>query len=121
MRSSPARSFPIRSRTVRNDKPLIYLDSGATSQKPVSVLDAEREFYERHNGAAHRGSHLLSEEGTERAISVFDTLGWCSPRVRQHSNTRFFPPATTSSHSNSESRRASHFPSEFIFCYVTRV
>jgi cysteine desulfurase / selenocysteine lyase len=59
------KDFPILSRTVRNDKPLVYLDSGATSQKPASVLDAEREFYERHNGAAHRGSHLLSEEGTE--------------------------------------------------------
>lgn len=59
------KDFPILSRTVRNDKPLIYLDSGATSQKPVQVLDAERDFYERHNGAAHRGAHLLSEEGTE--------------------------------------------------------
>jgi cysteine desulfurase / selenocysteine lyase len=59
------KDFPILSRTVRNDRPLVYLDSGATSQKPVQVLDAEREFYERHNGAAHRGSHLLSEEGTE--------------------------------------------------------
>jgi cysteine desulfurase/selenocysteine lyase len=57
--------FPALARTVRNDKPLTYLDSGATSQKPVQVLDAEREFYERHNGAAHRGAHLLSEEGTE--------------------------------------------------------
>jgi cysteine desulfurase/selenocysteine lyase len=57
--------FPILSRRVRNDKALVYLDSGATSQKPVQVLNAEREFYERHNGAAHRGAHLLSEEGTE--------------------------------------------------------
>jgi len=57
--------FPILSRRVRNDKALVYLDSGATSQKPVQVLDAEREFYQRHNGAAHRGAHLLSEEGTE--------------------------------------------------------
>ena len=57
--------FPILARTVRNGNPLIYLDSGATSQKPVQVLDAERSFYERHNGAAHRGAHLLSEEGTE--------------------------------------------------------
>jgi cysteine desulfurase/selenocysteine lyase len=57
--------FPALARTVRNGKPLIYLDSGATSQKPACVLDAEREFYERHNGAAHRGAHLLSEEGTE--------------------------------------------------------
>ena len=59
------KDFPALSRLVRNDRPLIYLDSGATSQKPVQVLDAEREFYELHNGAAHRGAHLLSEEGTE--------------------------------------------------------
>jgi cysteine desulfurase / selenocysteine lyase len=57
--------FPVLARTVRNDKPLVYLDSGATSQKPRQVLDAERSFYERHNGAAHRGAHLLSEEATE--------------------------------------------------------
>jgi cysteine desulfurase / selenocysteine lyase len=50
---------------VRNGNPLIYLDSGATSQKPVQVLDAERSFYERHNGAAHRGTHLLGEEATD--------------------------------------------------------
>jgi cysteine desulfurase / selenocysteine lyase len=56
--------FPVLARTVRNDNPLIYLDSGATSQKPAAVLDAERSFYELHNGAAHRGAHLLSEEGT---------------------------------------------------------
>jgi cysteine desulfurase/selenocysteine lyase len=57
--------FPALARTVRNDKPLVYLDSGATSQKPVQVLDAEREFYERHNSAAHRGTHLLGEEATD--------------------------------------------------------
>jgi cysteine desulfurase / selenocysteine lyase len=57
--------FPALARTVRNGNPLVYLDSGATSQKPVQVLDAERAFYELHNGAAHRGAHLLSEEGTE--------------------------------------------------------
>ena len=50
---------------MRNDKPLIYLDSGATSQKPVQVLDAERSCYELHNGAAHRGTHLLGEEATD--------------------------------------------------------
>jgi cysteine desulfurase / selenocysteine lyase len=57
--------FPILSRRVRNDKALVYLDSGATSQHPVQVLDAEREYYERHNAAAHRGAHLLGEEATE--------------------------------------------------------
>src|SRR5882724_8943059 len=57
--------FPILTRRVRNDKALVYLDSGATSQHPVQVLDAEREYYERHNAAAHRGAHLLGEEATE--------------------------------------------------------
>ena len=57
--------FPALARTVRNDKPLIYLDSGATSQKPAGVLDAERSCYELHNGAAHRGTHLLGEEATD--------------------------------------------------------
>ncbi|MGH3184583.1 MAG: aminotransferase class V-fold PLP-dependent enzyme, partial [Streptosporangiaceae bacterium] len=57
--------FPALARKVRNDKPLIYLDSGATSQNPAGVLDAEREFYERHNSAAHRGTHLLGEEATD--------------------------------------------------------
>ena len=57
--------FPLLARTVREDRPLVYLDSGATSQKPRAVLDAEREFYERHNAAVHRGAHQLAEEATE--------------------------------------------------------
>jgi len=57
--------FPALTRTVRNGNQLVYLDSGATSQKPFQVLDAERTFYERHNGAAHRGTHLLGEEATD--------------------------------------------------------
>ena len=59
------KDFPILARTVRNGKPLVYLDSGATSQKPAAVLDAERAYYERHNAAAHRGTHLLGEEATD--------------------------------------------------------
>ena len=59
------KDFPILSRTVRNDAPLIYLDSGATSQKPRQVLDAVRDAYELHNAAAHRGTHLLGEEATD--------------------------------------------------------
>ncbi|HEY4852638.1 MAG TPA: aminotransferase class V-fold PLP-dependent enzyme, partial [Streptosporangiaceae bacterium] len=51
--------FPILARTVRHGHPLVYLDSGATSQKPRQVLDAEHDFYARHNSAAHRGAHLL--------------------------------------------------------------
>ena len=57
--------FPILTRTVRGGNRLVYLDSGATSQKPVQVLDAEREFYTRHNAAVHRGAHLLAEEATD--------------------------------------------------------
>ncbi|MGL5866485.1 MAG: aminotransferase class V-fold PLP-dependent enzyme [Dermatophilaceae bacterium] len=57
--------FPILSRTVRGGRPLVYLDSGATSHKPRQVLDAERRFYEHTNAAVHRGAHQLSEEGTD--------------------------------------------------------
>jgi cysteine desulfurase/selenocysteine lyase len=57
--------FPILKRQIRSNNRLIYLDSGATSQKPNSVLDAEREFYLNHNAAAHRGAHQLAEEATE--------------------------------------------------------
>jgi cysteine desulfurase/selenocysteine lyase len=57
--------FPILSRTVRGGRRLVYLDSGATSQKPACVLDAEREYYERHNAAVHRGAHQLAEEATD--------------------------------------------------------
>jgi len=57
--------FPILSRTVRGGKPLVYLDSGATSHKPRQVLDAERAFYQQHNAAVHRGAHQLAEEATD--------------------------------------------------------
>ena len=66
--------FPALARTVRNGNPLIYLDSGATSQKPAVVLDAERSFYELHNGAAHRAecSLLYVERGCplEEAVGI---------------------------------------------------
>ena len=48
--------FPILSRTVRDGKRLVYLDSGATAQKPRQVLDRERWFYENVNAAPHRGA-----------------------------------------------------------------
>ena len=56
--------FPILARSVRG-VPLVYLDSGATSQKPTSVLDAERHYYEFSNAAVHRGAHALAEEATD--------------------------------------------------------
>ena len=57
--------FPILKREIRGNNRLIYLDSGATSQKPNSVMAAERDFYENHNAAVHRGAHQLAEEATE--------------------------------------------------------
>jgi cysteine desulfurase/selenocysteine lyase len=57
--------FPILDRTVRDGKPLVYLDSGATSQRPVPVIDAEQEFVTGHNAAVHRGAHQLAEEATD--------------------------------------------------------
>jgi cysteine desulfurase/selenocysteine lyase len=58
------KDFPIFAKTMRGGNRLVYLDSGATSQKPRSVLDAERNFYELHNAAVHRGAHLLAEEAS---------------------------------------------------------
>lgn len=57
--------FPLLARTVRGGRPLVYLDSGATSQKPQVVLDTEVDFYEERNAAVHRGAHQLAEEATE--------------------------------------------------------
>jgi cysteine desulfurase/selenocysteine lyase len=59
------KDFPIFDRTIRGENRLVYLDSGATSQKPNAVIDAEANFYRRHNAAAHRGAHQLAEEATE--------------------------------------------------------
>jgi cysteine desulfurase/selenocysteine lyase len=58
--------FPILSRTVRDGKPLVYLDSGATSHRVARALDAERSYAEEVNAAVHRGAHQLSEEATDR-------------------------------------------------------
>lgn len=55
--------FPILDRVI-NGKPLVYLDSGATSQKPKVVLNSEREYYEKHNANVHRGAHTLGDEAT---------------------------------------------------------
>ena len=60
-----AQDFPILSRKIRDGKRLVYLDSGATSQKPNVVIDAESDFYRLHNAAVHRGAHQLAEEATD--------------------------------------------------------
>jgi cysteine desulfurase / selenocysteine lyase len=56
--------FPILKKGV-NGHTLVYLDSGATSQKPSVVLDAERNYYENHNANVHRGAHTLGDEATQ--------------------------------------------------------
>ncbi|MET1022280.1 MAG: SufS family cysteine desulfurase [Arthrobacter sp.] len=65
--------FPILSRSV-GGRPLVYLDSGATSQNPLSVIEAEQEFYEQRNAAVHRGAHLLAVEATDSFEGARETL-----------------------------------------------
>ncbi|MCS4276532.1 cysteine desulfurase/selenocysteine lyase [Mycetocola sp. BIGb0189] len=60
-----AADFPALDQEVNGHR-LAYLDSGATSQKPTAVLDVERDFYEHHNAAVHRGAHTLAALATER-------------------------------------------------------
>src|SRR5690554_1883734 len=57
------RDFPILNRQV-HDKPLVYLDNAATSQKPEVVLNVLDDYYRRYNANVHRGVHTLSEEAT---------------------------------------------------------
>ena len=79
------KDFPIFTRTIRDGKKLIYLDSGATSQKPQAVIDAEVDFYAKHNAAAHRGAHQLAEEATDlfeaSRKTVADFLGAKSEEI----------------------------------------
>ena len=63
--TSIKRDFPIFNEEMRGGKRLVFLDSGATSQKPYVVLDAEREFYSKNNAAVHRGSYYLAERASE--------------------------------------------------------
>ena len=56
--------FPILGREV-NGSPLVYLDSAATTQKPIAVLDAMRSYYENSNANVHRGAHTLAAEATD--------------------------------------------------------
>ena len=68
------KDFPIFGKSMRNNSPLVYLDSAATSQKPRQVLQAEEDFYFKHNGAAHRGAHLLAEEASELYEGARETV-----------------------------------------------
>ena len=56
--------FPILQRTVHG-KPLVYLDTAASAQRPLAVIEAVDDFYRNHNANIHRGVHLLSQEATD--------------------------------------------------------
>ncbi len=58
------KDFPILERKI-NGHPLVYLDNGATSQKPIQVINSIVDYYENHNANVHRGVHTLSAEATE--------------------------------------------------------
>ena len=66
-------SFPILSRTVYG-KPLIYLDNGATTQKPLCVLDAMQEEYLNVNANVHRGVHWMSQQATDLHEAARETV-----------------------------------------------
>lgn len=66
--------FPIFNRKIRDGKRLVYLDSGATSQKPQAVIDAELDFYRFTNAAVHRGAHQLAEEATDAYEGARDVV-----------------------------------------------
>ena len=70
--------FPILSQKV-NDKPLVYFDNGATSQKPKVVIDAIAQYYETINANIHRGVHTLSQKAT-------DAFEISRKKVQQHIN-----------------------------------
>ena len=63
------KEFPILERKV-NDKPLVYLDNGASSQKPKSVIDTVKNCYENEYSNVHRGLHFLSNLATEKFEAV---------------------------------------------------
>ena len=87
-------SFPILSRTVYG-KPLIYLDNGATTQKPLCVLDAMREEYLNVNANVHRGVHWMSQQATDLHEAARETV---RKFINAHSTTEIvFTRGTTES------------------------
>ena len=72
--SAIRRDFPVLEKVGRGGRPIVYLDSGATSQKPSCVIDAEAEFYRDSNGAVHRNTHLLGDQATVQFEDARETL-----------------------------------------------
>src|ERR1035437_418129 len=75
------KDFPILQTLVRGKKPLVYLDNGATTQKPLAVIDRLKQYYERENANVHRGVYQLSQlatdvyEGARETVSRFINAG----------------------------------------------
>ena len=75
--------FPILSRSSRN-RPLVYLDNGATTQKPTAVVDAIAKYYRQHNANVHRAAHELAEEATSMMEAARDgTRGFINAQARE--------------------------------------
>ena len=68
------KDFPILQRTVREEKPLVYLDNASTTQKPNQVIDAITDYYTNHNANIHRAVYALAEEATEAYESTRDKI-----------------------------------------------
>ena len=68
------KDFPILTRTVRDNKPLVYLDNASTTQKPNQVIDAITDYYRNHNANIHRAVYALAEESTELFEAARDKI-----------------------------------------------
>ncbi len=68
------KDFPILTRTVRDNKPLVYLDNASTTQKPNQVIDAITDYYQNHNANIHRAVYALAEESTEAYETARDKI-----------------------------------------------
>ena len=68
------KDFPILQRKVREDKPLVYLDNASTSQKPIQVIDAIRNYYLNQNSNIHRAVYALAEEATSSFEATRDKV-----------------------------------------------
>ena len=66
--------FPILKRTVRDNKPLVYLDNASTTQKPNQVIDSITDYYRNHNANIHRAVYALAEEATEAYEATRDKI-----------------------------------------------
>jgi cysteine desulfurase/selenocysteine lyase len=84
------KDFPILAREVHDGQQVVYLDSAATSQKPVQVIEAMDAFYRKHNANIHRGIHVLAEEATAAYESARERIARFinAPDARQLIYTR---------------------------------